>query len=46
MSKKWWIGLIVAILTAAAAYIAGCASTGQASWDYKFTELNQIQTGE
>lgn len=38
MSKKWWIGLVAAILTAAAAYIAGCASTGAAQWDYKFSK--------
>lgn len=46
MSKKWWIGLIAAILTAAGTYLASCASTGMAQWDYQFTKNNQIQTGE
>lgn len=38
MSKKWWIGLIAAVLTAAAAYLTGCTSTGSAQWDYQFTK--------
>lgn len=38
MNAKWWIGLIVAVLTAVSVYLSGCASTGRAEWDYKFVE--------
>lgn len=41
MSKKWWIGLVVAVLTAVAAYLTGCSSTGSAQWDYNFTQKIQ-----
>lgn len=42
MTRKWWIGLIVAVLTAVCAYLSGCASTGSAQWDYKFVQ-NTVQ---